>query len=67
MDVGYMYKSIIINEIDQVISIYCDGCVLKKQLTNIIGKTASHQICISNCPIGEQLQFLGGEMNKIAK
>ena len=62
-----MNKIIIMNEIDGILDDYCDGCFLKTQLSKDKGKSGSHKFCISLCTIGEQLQFLGQEMNKITK
>lgn len=62
-----MDKTIVMDEIDYVIDMYCDGCILKKQLVKDNGKTAAHRFCIMGCTVGEQLQFLGGEMNKLTK
>lgn len=62
-----MNKTIIINEIDEILDAYCDSCFLKKQLSKDKGKSGSHKFCITTCTIGEQLRFLGQEMNKITK
>lgn len=60
-------KITVINEIDNITDLYCDGCFLKRQLAKDKGKTGAHQFCISKCTIGEHLQFLGREMSKISK
>lgn len=62
-----MNKTIIMNEIDGILDAYCDGCFLKIQLTKDKGKSGAHKFCITTCTIGEQLKFLGQEMNKITK
>lgn len=62
-----MDKSIIMNEIDSIIDTYCEGCFLKRQLAKDKGKTAAHKFCITGCTIGDQLRFLGNEMNKFPK
>ena len=59
-----MKKVSIINEIDEMLNTYCEGCFVKAQLRKDEGKTAAHRFCISNCTIGTQLQFLGNELNK---
>ncbi|AQQ53542.1 zinc-finger domain-containing protein [Planococcus lenghuensis] len=59
-----MNKRSIINEIDEMIETYCDGCFLKKQLREDKGKRAAHKFCIESCTVGQQLQFLGRELNK---
>jgi hypothetical protein len=59
-----MNKTIVMNEINEILDAYCDGCFLKKQLSKEKGKARAHRFCITTCTIGEQLQFLGQEMNK---
>ena len=58
-------KVSIINEIDEMLTTYCEGCFVKTQLRKDEGKTAAHRFCISNCTVGSQLQFLGNELNKV--
>lgn len=60
-----MKKVSIINEIDDMLSTYCEGCFVKAQLRKDGGKTAAHRFCISECTVGTQLKFLGQELNKI--
>ncbi|MBT2582100.1 zinc-finger domain-containing protein [Planococcus sp. ISL-109] len=60
-----MKKVSIINEIDDMLSTYCEGCFVKAQLRKDEGKTAAHRFCISECTVGTQLQFLGQELNKM--
>jgi hypothetical protein len=62
-----MDKLTVMNEINEVLDTYCEGCFVKRQQVKDIGKTAAHQFCIRTCTIGEQLQFLGNEMNKLTK
>lgn len=60
-----MKKVSIINEIDEMLTTYCDGCFVKAQLRKDEGKTAAHRFCISECTVGTQLKFLGQELNKM--
>lgn len=62
-----MDKLTVMNEINEVLDMYCEGCFVKRQQVKDIGKTGAHQFCIRTCTIGEQLQFLGNEMNKLTK
>ena len=62
-----MDKVLVMDEIDMINDMYCEGCLLKKHLIKDKGKTAAHRFCIKGCTVGEQLQFLGGEMNKMTK
>jgi hypothetical protein len=54
-------------EIDTVIETYCSGCFLKRQLAKDKGKTAAHRFCIDGCTVGDQLKFLGSQLNKTSK
>lgn len=60
-----MKKVSIINEIDEMLTTYCEGCFVRAQLRKDEGKTAAHRFCISSCTVGTQLQFLGNELNKV--
>lgn len=62
-----MDKLTVMNEINEVLDTYCEGCFGKRQLVSDIGKTGAHHFCIRTCTIGEQLRFLGSEMNKLTK
>jgi hypothetical protein len=62
-----MNKTIIMLEIDTVIDTYCSGCFLKRQLAKDKGKTAAHRFCIDGCTVGDQLKFLGSQLNKTSK
>ncbi len=57
----------IMGEIDEIMDKYCNDCLLKKALNQERGKTAAHRFCISECTIGDQLRFLGNEMNKFSE
>lgn len=52
-------------EIDDVMDRYCEDCLVKKALMKERGKAGAHRFCIETCTIGEQLRFLGNEMNKL--
>ncbi|CAM3052969.1 zinc-finger domain-containing protein [Filibacter tadaridae] len=62
-----MEKTNIMNDINEVLDTYCEGCFLKTQLARDNGKTIAHNFCIRTCTVGEQLKFLGNEMNKMTK
>ncbi len=55
----------LIQDIDELIDRYCEGCFLKKQLREERGKSGAHKFCITGCTVGEQLKFLGTELNKL--
>lgn len=60
-----MNKSSVMTEIDELLMRYCEGCFLKKQNKQDLGKKAAHRFCIAKCTVGEQLKFLGQELNKV--
>ena len=62
-----MDKMVVMNEIDDILGIYCEDCFLKRQLSKEVGKTQAHKFCISHCTVGEQLKLLGEKMNKSTK
>ena len=60
-----MNKVMVMKDINKLLDIYCEGCYVKRQLIKERGKTGAHQFCISECTIGDQLKFLGSEINKL--
>lgn len=62
-----MDKVSVMTEINEMLDTFCQDCFVKKQLSKDNGKTQAHKFCITTCTVGEQLQFLGSEMNKITK
>lgn len=60
-------KTDIMKEIDAILAEYCEGCFLKIALNEEKGKTGAHYFCIKQCTVGDQLKFLGQEMNKLTK
>jgi len=58
-------KLTVIREIDEMLETYCDGCFIKRELKSNGGKTVAHRFCITQCTVGEQLRFLGSELNKV--
>ncbi len=55
----------VIREIDDLLETYCDGCFIRRELKSNGGKKMAHRFCIHSCTVGEQLQFLGQELNKV--
>lgn len=52
----------ITNEIDRLLSVYCEECPIKYDLRSRQGKTAAHQFCISGCSVGKQLKEIGQKL-----
>ncbi len=57
-----MKNSQIINEIDQLLENYCEGCFVKKQLRKEKGKSMAHQFCINECTVGEEIKEAGNKL-----
>lgn len=60
-------KTVVMSEIDSILADYCEGCFLKTALKEESGKAGAHHFCITQCTVGDQLKFLGEEMNKFTK
>ena len=61
-----MDKVAVMKDIDELTDVYCTDCLVIKELRKTRGKTNAHQFCIQRCTVGEQLQFLGQELMKVA-
>ena len=61
-----MDKVSVMKEIDELTDTYCTDCLVIRDLRKKRGKTGAHRFCIEQCTVGEQLQFLGKELLKIA-
>ena len=61
-----MNKVSVMKEIDELTDTYCTDCLVIRDLRKKRGKTGAHRFCIEQCTVGEQLQFLGKELLKIA-
>ncbi len=53
-----MYK-----QVDHLLSTYCQGCFLHKQLAADHGRRYAHRFCITQCTVGEQLRRMGNQLN----
>ena len=61
-----MNKVSVMKEIDELTDTYCTDCLVIRDLRKKRGKTGAHRFCIEQCTVGEQLQFLGKELLKVA-
>lgn len=50
-------------KVDYILTSYCDGCFLHKQLVEDLGRTHAHRFCISECTVGDQLKKIGNGLN----
>ena len=53
----------IYEEVDEVISTYCQDCFLQKHFRKEKGKAYAHKFCITQCTVGEKLKQLGQELS----
>ena len=61
-----MNKVSVMKEIAELTDTYCTECLVIRDLRKKRGKTGAHRFCIEQCTVGEQLQFLGEELLKVA-
>ncbi|WP_404403416.1 zinc-finger domain-containing protein [Jeotgalibacillus malaysiensis] len=54
-----MEKQTAISAVDDLMSTYCKGCPIKKQLRAEKGKLHAHKFCISECSIGLKIKEIG--------
>jgi len=60
-----MNKISVMQDIDELMDMYCSECLVIKELRKSRGKQGAHKFCIEQCTVGEQLQFLGNELMKL--
>lgn len=58
-----MKNAQIINEIDYLLTTYCEGCFVRKYLRKEKGKNEAHVFCIHTCTVGEELKHVGEKLN----
>ncbi|MEK3886095.1 zinc-finger domain-containing protein [Bacillus sp. FSL K6-3431] len=49
----------VMKEIDELFSLYCDGCFLKTHHRKAFGKAYAHSFCIKKCTVGAAIQTKG--------
>ncbi|MCR2820179.1 zinc-finger domain-containing protein [Lederbergia panacisoli] len=54
-----MKRSKVFNEIDELITSYCEGCFLHLHFKKEFSKTYAHKFCINQCTVGQKLQEKG--------
>lgn len=60
-----MNKATVMSSIDEMMDMYCNECLVIKELRKTRGKQSAHKFCIEQCTVGEHLQFLGKELMKL--
>ena len=62
-----MNKISVMKDIDELTDMYCQDCLVIRELRQTRGKSNAHKFCIESCTVGEQLQFLGQELMKVTE
>lgn len=57
-----MDRASVVKNIDAIMELYCEGCLLKSHLRKASGKAQAHRFCIEQCTVGEQLRKKGEEL-----
>ncbi|MGE8204256.1 zinc-finger domain-containing protein [Heyndrickxia sp. NPDC080065] len=57
-----MERKLILEEMNAILTAYCDGCLVKSSLRKEFSKTYAHQFCIQKCTVGEQLRKFGNQL-----
>ncbi|ENQ3108248.1 Protein of unknown function [Bacillus sp. 491mf] len=58
-----MNRKQLINEVNDLLETYCDGCFLQKHFRKEQSKYYAHSFCIRQCTIGEKLQEYGKHLS----
>jgi len=53
----------LLSHVETLITEYCEGCFLHKQLKKEGGRRLAHRFCITQCTIGEKLQEYGKKLS----
>ncbi|WP_391209160.1 zinc-finger domain-containing protein [Psychrobacillus sp. L4] len=57
-----MKNTQIIDEIDYLLTNYCEGCYIKSLFRKEKGKIAAHNFCIHTCTVGEGIREIGEKL-----
>ncbi|GAA0348166.1 zinc-finger domain-containing protein [Bacillus carboniphilus] len=57
-----MNRKVIFEELEEIMTTYCEGCFVYKTLRKEKGKTFAHRFCISKCTVGEKIQKYGKKL-----
>ncbi|MFB6466083.1 zinc-finger domain-containing protein [Cytobacillus sp. Hz8] len=58
-----MDRKKLLDEMDYIMSQYCENCFLYKYHRDEKGKRFAHRFCITKCTVGEQLKYFGKELS----
>jgi len=54
-----MERKKVMDEVEELFTIYCHNCPVKQQLRLERGKTRAHKFCIKECTVGEKISRYG--------
>ncbi|MBO8177416.1 zinc-finger domain-containing protein [Aeribacillus pallidus] len=57
-----MKRKEVIAQVDELLTMYCDGCWLKAHFRKEFGKTFAHKFCIQQCTVGEKIKKIGRKL-----
>ncbi|WP_313890834.1 zinc-finger domain-containing protein [Psychrobacillus sp.] len=57
-----MKKVQIIQEIDYLLTKYCEECFVRTQLRKERGRAGAHSFCIDQCTVGEKIKHAGTKL-----
>jgi hypothetical protein len=60
--VGHLKKQTVIKEVNGILDLYCDNCLLYKYNRSELGKRKAHRFCIKQCSVGKKLQNYGKQL-----
>ncbi|WP_072136198.1 zinc-finger domain-containing protein [Bacillus kwashiorkori] len=52
----------LLTEVNKLLSTYCDGCFVHRQLRKEYGRRSAHHFCINKCTVGNHLRKLGNQL-----
>ncbi|RID84222.1 zinc-finger domain-containing protein [Mesobacillus zeae] len=53
-----------LEEVEELMSMYCTGCFLKQHHKKEKGKRYAHKFCITNCTVGSKIREYGDKLEK---
>ncbi|MGE6260293.1 zinc-finger domain-containing protein [Heyndrickxia sporothermodurans] len=57
-----MEREKIIEEMNELLTTYCESCLVKSTLRKDYNKAYAHQFCIQTCTVGEKLKLVGKKL-----
>ncbi|WP_081707555.1 zinc-finger domain-containing protein [Bacillus massiliigorillae] len=56
-------RKIVLQQIEETLTLYCNGCFLYNHHKKDYGRTYAHKYCLSSCTVGERLKDFGQKLN----